>query len=99
MFYKKFVQEELVKVLAVPEPFVDDGSMQKIEQFVPVTDKNGNLLTVGMQVDFEPIKEPFTSYSVDFALKSGNVRPLSTYPPSAFKIVEFADQLNLQNVE
>lgn len=99
MFFKKFVQEKLAKVLAVPEPFVDDGSMSKIEQFVPVTDKNGNLLTVGMQVDFEPIKEPFTSYSVDFALKSGNVRPLASYPPSAFKIVDFVEQLNLKNVE
>ena len=76
-----------------------DEKLSQVEQFVPVTDKLGNLLTVGMKVDFEPIQADFRSFSPEFMLKSGNVAPLASYPPSAFRILEMSNQLNLKPVE
>ena len=99
MFFKKFLQYELDKLLSPREPDPDLSIVRQQESFVPVTDKNGNLMTVGMQVDFEPVESAFDSFGPDFAIKSGHVSPVLIYPPSVFSLVENANSLIVKSSE
>lgn len=93
MFFKKYLIYELDKLLSPREPDPDTSKVRQMETFVPVTDKNGNLMTVGMQQEFEPVESAFDSYGPDFAIKSGHVSPVLIYPPSVFSLVENVNSL------